>query len=194
MTPFIGNTDFSGGLNVRELGHLIQPNEATLAEGYNIEFSSVRTLDGDIRELIDVTTYPEIIDACGDPVAGTGGGVPNNEPILGCWRYYYGDGEQGYNAWVRVHGTTVEYWPQDTGGWVTIGAAWPNGVVPTAVQFQNTIYIMHGDPATAYSAKYLFWNGAAWVAGDAPAPAAPIANLRPAFAVNYRNRLYGHSW
>lgn len=190
MTPIIGNTDFSGGLNVRDLGHLIQPNEATVAEGFNIEFSSVRTLDGDVRTLIDAVTYPEIVDATATPVPGTGGGVPNNEPILGCWRYYYQDGAQGYNAWVRVHGTTVEYWAEGSGTWVTIGAAWPNGVIPTAVQFHNTIYILHGDPATAYSAKYLFWNGAAWTAGDAPAPIAPIANLRPAFAVVYRNRLY----
>jgi len=190
MTPIIGNTDFSGGLNVRELGHLIKPNEATLAEGFNIEFASVRALDGDIRELLDLTNYPEIVDATATPVPGTGGGVPNDEPILGCWRYYYNDGYDGHNAWVRVHGTTVEYWTQGGTTWTTIGIVWPNGAVPTAVQFENTIYIMHGDPAIAYSAKYLLWTGAAWVSGDAPAPVAPIANLRPAFAVNYRNRLY----
>jgi len=190
MTPLIGNTDFSGGLNTRELGHLIKSNEATLAEGFNIEFSSVRTLDGDIRELIDATTYPEIVDACLDAMPGTGGGVPNDEPILGCWRYYYNDGTDGHNAWVRVHGTTVEYWVQGGTTWTAIGAAWPEGVVPTAVQFENTIYILHGDPATLYSAKYLLWTGAAWVSGDAPVPVAPIANLRPAFAVVYRNRLY----
>jgi len=185
MSPIFGNADFSGGLNTRDLGHLIAPNEATLAEGFNIEFRSVRTLDGDIRELIDIVNYPEIAG-----LNGSGGGVPNNEPILGCWRYYYNDGTTGYNAWVRVHGTTVEYWAQGSGTWVTIGAVWPNGAVPNAVQFENTIYIMHGDPAVAYTAKYLFYNGAAWQSGDAPVPAAPLANLRPSFAVAYKNRLY----
>ena len=171
MTPVIGNTDFSGGLNVRDLGHLIGANEATLAEGFSIEFSSVRTLDGDIRELIDVDTYPEIVDACLDPMPGTGGGVPNNEPILGCWRYYYNDGAQGYNAWVRVHGTTVEFWGQGSGAWVRIGNDnWPNGAVPTAVQFKDSIYIFHGVLNTSYMGKYLFNTGGSWFAGDIPIP------------------------
>jgi hypothetical protein len=186
MTPTFGNTDFSGGLNVRDLGHLIAPNEATVAEGFELDSKSVRTLPGDIRTLIDAVTYPEIAG-----VPGSGGGTPNDEPILGQWRYYYNDGmTAAANSWVRVHGNTCEYWNPTTGRWVTIGANWPAAAIPSAVTFENTIYILANPGAAAYSAKYLYWDGAAFQAGDAPVPGAPLANLRPSFAAAYKNRLY----
>jgi hypothetical protein len=184
MTPSIEIEDFSGGLNTRDRGHLVAINEATALEGVDIKYRTLRVLGGYRRVLIDEVRYPE---RSGYP--GSAGGAGNAQPILGRWRYYY---ESGYthSAWVRVHGTTCEYWVDGSGQWVTIGAPWPNGAVPTAVQFENTIYILHGDPGTAYTCKYLFYNGTNWQSGDVPVPGVPLANLRPAFAVEYRDRIY----
>ena len=171
MTPTFGNGDFSGGLNVRELGHNIAPNEATLLEGVNIHAKSLHTHDGDIRILIDAVTYPEVLDTCSAPIPGTGGGVDNGEPILGMWRYYYHDGSAGYNAWVRVHGHIAEYWPEGGAGWIQIGNAnWPLFAVPNAVQFRDNMYLFHGTLASKHMGKYLFYSGNDWHAGDIPIP------------------------
>lgn len=183
--PFIGQDDFSGGLNLRVLGHKIAASESTKLEGVNIHFASLKPLAGYRRELIDYAKYPEI---AGYP--GSAGGRANAAPVLGRWRYYYGSGDE-YAAWVRVAGTRVEYWVDGSGAWETIVADdWPNGVVPHAVQFRDTIYITHGDPGTAYTAKYLFWNGVAWQSGNVPPPGGDFIGLRPHVVATYKNRIY----
>ena len=193
--PIIGNDDFSGGLNVRDAAHLLAPNEGTVVEGIDIKFKTVRTFPGDIRELIDITTYPEILDECGIPIPGTGGGVLG--PILGRWRYYYGDGMTRLNdSWVRVWGVNnIEYWNPTTQRWVAMGGPlWTlrANYKPWCVQFQDGFYILHGNGAVASLGKYFWSNGAGgWVSGDIPLPAAPLAALRPTIAVPYKNRIYG---
>lgn len=195
MTPDIGNADFSGGQNTRELGHLIDSNEGTVVEGINIHFKSVKTYPGDIRELIDTTTYPEIDDPCGVPIPGTGGGTLG--PILGRWRYYYGRGMNALNnSWVRTVGLNrIEYWNPTTQLWTALGG--PLWILaadykPWAVQYQDGMYILHGNPAVASMGKYFTSDGGGgWVSGDIPLPATPLNTLRPTVAVPYKNRVYG---
>lgn len=192
--PFLGNTDFSGGQNTRELGHLIKPSEGTAVEGIDINFSSVKTFPGDRRELIDSTTYPEIDDPCAIPIPGTAGGVA--DPILGRWRYYWNRGMNALNnSWVRVWGlNTIEYWNPTTQLWTPLaGPLWTLAAdyKPWACQYQNGMYIFHGNAAVASIGKYFWSNGAGgWVSGDIPQAAAPLAALRPTVAVPYKNRIY----
>lgn len=165
MNPiFVQN--FIGGMNSRDMGHLIADSEATQLDCGWFPNKALRSFPGDRRRTIDPATYPPVpgMDA------GTAGGVPNDEPILGHWRYYWGDGGE-HDAWVRVHGNVVEYWATGAAGWVQIGSAnWPNTCIPTAVQFRDTIYIMHGTADTYYMCKFLTFNGTTWVGGDVPVP------------------------
>ena len=192
--PFLGNDDFSGGQNTRELGHRIGPTEGTAVEGVNIHYSSVKTYPGDKRELIDITTYPEVDDECGIPIPGTGGGVV--DPILGRWRYYFGTGlTAANNSWVRVWGlNTIEYWNPTTQRWIALGGplwALRADYKPWAVQYQDGMYIFHGNPAVASLGKYFWSNGAGgWVSGDIPPAVGIWAALRPTVAVPYKNRVY----
>ena len=215
MVPFIGNDDFSGGLNVRELGHRIAPNEAVALEGANIHFSSLKTLTGDTRRLIDATTYPEVPNTVGVGVyPGSGGGV--TQPILGHWRYYHGDGKTNTNnSWVRCWGIN-EYWDVATGLWTDFlgPAGWTlhtdaGGDLdykPWAVQFnqpeyedecgdlvpaRDGLYIFHGNLAVNSYGKYIWSDGAGnYNTGDIPVTIG-LANLRPTIAVPYKNRLFG---
>ena len=157
--------DFIGGQNSRDTGHLIANNEATQLDSGWFPNKALRSFPGDRRRLLDPVAYPPIVGMSG----GTAGGVPNDEPILGNSRYYYGDGGEA-DAWVRVHGNTVEYWVTGSGAWVQVGNLnWPNGAIPTFCQFKNMMLIMHGTPRTYYLCKFLTYNGTTWVAGDVPA-------------------------
>ena len=156
--------DFIGGLNSRDIGHLIANNEATQLDAGWFPNKALRSFPGDRRRLLDPIKYPPIAGMSG----GTAGGVPNNEPILGGARYYC---DQGAAADVRVHGNTVEYWADGSGEWVRIGNLnWPNGAVATFCQFRNMMLIMHGTLNTYYMCKFLTYNGTTWVAGDVPIP------------------------
>ncbi len=151
--------DLSGGQNTRELGHRIGPTEGTAVEGVNIHYSSVKTYPGDKRELIDITTYPEVDDECGIPIPGTGGGVV--DPILGRWRYYFGTGlTAANNSWVRVWGlNTIEYWNPTTQRWIALGGPlWALSAdnKPRETQYQDGMYIFHGNPAVASLGKYVW--------------------------------------
>jgi len=186
VSPTITIGDFSGGLNKRDLGHLLKPNEAMQLQNANILFKSLRTLPGDIREQIDYLKYPSHY-----AYPGSAGGTPNNAPILGRWRYYSGTGEEGDNAWIRVHGEVCEYWVDGSGAWVTIGADdWPDGVVPNAIQYGNRIYVTHGSPDAPHLGKYLYYAGGAWISGDIPIPGAPYDTIRPTAAVEFQDRIY----
>ena len=187
MTPNIQFSDFSGGLNVRELGHRIAPNEATDLRNVEIQFGALGTLPGDSRELIDFVKYPPHPD-----YPGSAGGAANAAPILGRWRYYHDTGIEGNNAWVRVHGTVCEYWAEGSGQWVTMGAAdWPNGVVPNAIQFGNRIFITHGVLNAPHLGKVLYFDGTVWQTFDIAIPTnALYANVRPTAAVEYQDRIF----
>lgn len=169
QTPIFVN-NFIGGMNSRDMDHLIAENEAQLLDCGWFPNKSLRSFPGERRRLLDAVNYPPVPDMD----TGTVGGVPNDEPILGHWRYYWGDGgenEPENNAWVRVHGNVVEYWPTGGVGWVQIGPAnWPNTCVPTAVQFRDMFLIMHGTANTYYMCKFLTFNGTTWVSGDVPVP------------------------
>ena len=161
---FLNN--FIGGMNSRDMGHLIADNEAALLDCGWFPNKALRSLPGDRRRLLDPVTYPPVPGMS----LGTAGGVPNDEPILGHWRYYSGIGGTN-DAWVRVHGNVVEYWPTGGVGWIQIGPAnWPNACVPTAVQFRDMLLIMHGTADTYYMCKFLTYNGNTWVSGDVPVP------------------------
>jgi len=153
-------------MNSRDMGHLIANNEATLLDCGWFPNKALGSFPGETRRLIDPVNYPPVDGMPG----GTAGGVPNDEPILGHYRYYY-DEYGAMAAWVRIHGNVVEYWPTGGNQWIQIGDAnWPNGCVPDAEQFQNTMIIMHGTLDTYYMAKFLIYNGTSWLAGDVPVP------------------------
>ena len=186
MSPTINIDNFSGGLNNRDMAHLLKLNEATRLENVNIRFQSLKTLSGEIREKIDYNKYPSH-----PSYPGSAGGTPNNSPILGEWRYYSGTGEEGNNGWIRVHGEVCEYLVDGTGAWVTIGAEdWPDGYVPNAIQYGNRIYVTHGALAAPHLGKYLYYDGAAWQSGDIPIPAAPDNTIRPTAAYEYQDRIF----
>ncbi len=175
MTPVIGNNDFSGGLNVRDAAHLLVANEGDIVEGIDIKFRTVKTFPGDIRELIDITTYPEVDDECAVPIPGSGGGVLG--PILGRWRYYHGNGMTRLNdSWARVWGLNhIEYWNPTTQRWTQLGgtAGWTlsDDYKPWATQFQDRMYILHGNLAIDSWGKYFWSNGAGdFASGDIPVP------------------------
>lgn len=187
--PVIYVDRFDGGLNTRDLGHLLANNELTSCEGVDLNFSSVETLPGNIRELIDFTKYPEHPN-----FPGSAGGTPNGNPIMGRFRYYYGIGF-AHNAWLRCHGETCEYWADGSGAWVTIGAEdWPDGSIPNAIQWMNRLYVVHGIPGLAHLGKWLEWNPTTgvWDSGDIPLPAGDpaLANFCPSFGVEYKGFLY----
>ena len=115
QTPiFVDN--FIGGMNSRDTAHLLADNEAVILHCGWFPNKSLRSFPGERRRLLDAVNYPPVpgMDT------GTVGGVPNNEPILGHWRYYWGEGGTN-DAWVRVHGRIVEYWPTGGTEWIQIG-------------------------------------------------------------------------
>lgn len=165
MNPITVN-NFIGGMNSRDSSHLIAANEASQLDCAWFPNKAMRSFPGETRRLLDAINYPAVpgMDA------GTVGGVPNDEPILGHWRYCWGDGGDA-DAWVRVHGNVVEYWPTGSAEWIQIGPAnWPNTCVPNAVQFRDMMLIMHGTLDTYYMCKFLKYNGETWVSGDVPVP------------------------